>query len=58
MELVTAHPGGTTVLASGLIYGKPSREFLSGRVCNQAGCGTLLSRYNPASTCSVHEQLH
>jgi hypothetical protein len=58
MDPTTARSGGTTVLATGLIYGKPSRRFASGRVCSRTGCGTRLSRYNPAATCSLHEELH
>ena len=26
-----------------------------GRVCEEPGCGTLLSNYNPAHFCSVHD---
>jgi hypothetical protein len=58
MDPIAARSAGPTVLATGLIYGKPSRRFPSGRVCSRTGCGTRLSRYNPSTTCSLHEELH
>jgi hypothetical protein len=40
-------------------YGHPSDKDRidtqeSGRICAEDGCGTILSRYNPANRCEVH----
>lgn len=35
---------------------RPSRSFGVGRVCAEDECYTVLSRYNPKSKCSVHQQ--
>ena len=35
--------------------GQSVRSFGENRTCATAGCGTRLSRYNPALHCSVHE---
>jgi hypothetical protein len=29
----------------------------AGRVCSEPGCTTILSTYNPAEVCGVHERL-
>ena len=31
------------------------RTYARGRVCRAAGCGTVLSSYNPSSFCALHE---
>lgn len=33
------------------------RSYQRGRVCAQAGCGTILSIYNPSKYCTVHAAL-
>ena len=30
-------------------------SYEEGRTCSVAGCATLLSRYNAATTCSAHQ---
>jgi hypothetical protein len=37
---------------------KPTRQYTSGRVCAQSGCGTKLSRYNKWQYCWQHEPVH
>jgi hypothetical protein len=32
------------------------RTYRPGRVCLESGCRTVLSIYNPASRCSLHER--
>jgi hypothetical protein len=34
--------------------GTPVRQQARGRTCAMPSCGTLLSRYNPSSTCTRH----
>ena len=44
---------------SGAIYALVgARRFPAGRVCCHEGCGTILSIYNGAAYCSVHEREH
>jgi hypothetical protein len=31
------------------------RTYARGRTCRAAGCGTVLSAYNPSSFCALHE---
>ena len=38
--------------------GEPQDDFGSARRCEAGDCGALLSRYNPARTCSVHRGWH
>ena len=32
------------------------RIYREGRVCQEQGCGTVLSIYNPSSRCAVHQR--
>jgi hypothetical protein len=50
--------GSEWISASSLLHGTPSRTYRRGRICASSGCGTLLSRYNPTSRCSLHNELH
>jgi hypothetical protein len=58
-----AHPGdahdlrGKEVQMSDRRTIRQVRSFGGGRVCVAAGCGTILSAYNPASWCAVHDRL-
>jgi hypothetical protein len=39
-------------------FGTPTRDlarYAKGRTCDHAGCATILSVYNSASLCGVHE---
>jgi hypothetical protein len=36
---------------------RPSRTFSAGRVCEHPACTTVLSVYNRAASCSVHEEV-
>jgi len=36
------------------LRGKAAQAFAAGRICAQIACTTVLSRYNPESTCAVH----
>lgn len=47
---VTAHAGRMSKLEPG----DRLDEFGTARQCTAAQCSAVLSRYNPASTCSVH----
>lgn len=44
----------------GILLGVPDRgkgassRPVSGRVCERAGCSTVLSTFNPSSTCWLH----
>ena len=40
--------------ATALATGEPMDNFGVRRSCASDGCTALLSRYNPATTCSVH----
>jgi len=35
--------------------GSPVSRYPAGRVCSKETCATVLSKYNPAEFCSVHE---
>lgn len=37
-----------------LASGERQEQFGDARRCAAAACGAVLSRYNPATTCSVH----
>ena len=37
-----------------LATGAPLENFGNQRRCDAEGCGSLLSRYNPATTCGAH----
>jgi hypothetical protein len=39
------------------VYGRPSTTYRRGRICSRSGCGTHLSRYNPTTRCSIHDEL-
>ncbi len=36
-------------------YGRPSKKFPEGRICGEAGCGTMLSIYNESEFCYQHD---
>jgi len=36
--------------------GNPPKQYESGRKCSFPNCGTVLSRYNPGQTCSIHSR--
>jgi hypothetical protein len=36
-------------------HGRPPAAFARGRVCREAGCGTLLSIYHEGEWCYRHE---
>ena len=36
---------------------RPSKKFGSDRTCNEPGCETRLSLYNPGKFCSLHEPM-
>ena len=36
---------------------RPSKNFGKDRTCNEPGCGTRLSLYNPGKFCSLHEPM-
>lgn len=38
--------------------GEPQDDFGAARRCEAGDCNALLSRYNPARTCSVHRGWH
>jgi hypothetical protein len=40
-----------------MVSGRPSPTYRQGRICSHSGCGTHLSRYNPNSHCSIHDEL-
>ena len=45
--------------SQGVVFGTPDRGKATareevGRLCEAAGCGTLLSTYNRATTCYTH----
>ncbi len=44
--------------ASKLASGDPLDDFGAARRCEALDCSALLSRYNPAKTCSVHRGWH
>jgi hypothetical protein len=50
--------GPDWILAAGLTHGLPSPTYGRGRTCAMSGCRTVLSRYNPTSRCSCHNELH
>jgi hypothetical protein len=50
--------GSDGIPATGLTHGVPSLTYGRGRVCAMSGCRTVLSRYNPTSRCSCHDELH
>ena len=37
---------------------RPNRQYSTGRVCAETGCGTALSRYNKWTFCWQHEPVH
>lgn len=46
---------GHAARASGPSNVKPSETHGTGRVCADDDCSTILSRYNPAEQCAVHD---
>lgn len=48
-----------TAIAASLPKSRSRRckTYRAGRVCLYEGCTTILSRYNPARLCSLHESL-
>jgi hypothetical protein len=46
------------ISATRLVHGRPSPTYRRGRICAVLGCSTRLSRYNPGSRCSIHDELH
>jgi hypothetical protein len=47
-------PASTTTRRRAVGADAPVRSFGQRRVCATRGCGALLSTYNPASHCYVH----
>ena len=54
MNYVTGVKDGTMAAARPLESGKPLSTWGVQRRCTAPGCDTLLSRYNPADTCTSH----
>lgn len=54
MSLIDFSLTGRATRMSKLASGEPQEEFGAARRCTADGCASLLSRYNPAATCSVH----
>jgi hypothetical protein len=54
MQIITRNGAGESISAVPLGHGTRSRSYQRGRVCNVAGCSTVLSMYNPSVLCSIH----
>lgn len=58
MQTVTSKSSGELIGAVRLSSESRSRSYRRDRVCDEAGCSTVLSMYNGSVLCSVHEHRH